>query len=157
MTYSSFGAYGRKLKLRGVRVSFAMAKMADAVGKDVLTEAKAKMSGNIKTATLKKAGHPFGHKRGRKWSQNRRVRLSAGGAFPKLPINEQKGTLKRSTRLHRTRFGGKVSSSADYAKFILAKDGTRKMVARGYDQHMQRATRVIIAKHRGIVLRAIHS
>ena len=143
MTYSSFGAYGRKLKLRGVRVSFAMAKMADAVGKDVLTEAKAKMSGNIKTVTLKKAGHPFGHKRGRKWSQNRRVRLSAGGAFPKLPINEQTGKLKRNTRLHRTRFGGKVSSNADYAKFILAEDGTRRMVARGYNQHMRRATKTI--------------
>jgi hypothetical protein len=150
------GGYGRHLRGRGKRVMHAMQQMATEVAKDVEQEGLAKLSGNVSTATFRKLGHPMGRKRGRKWSQANRVRMSAKGAIPKLPINIQKGNLKRSAKMRRTQFGGKWTMGTSYAKFVLSEDGTSKSVPRGYVQHMRRVLKVSMKKHKATVVKAIH-
>lgn len=107
------------------------------------------LSGSTTTAQLRRMGHPFGRrtsKRGYQRFADKKTRVSvkttgrnagAGVGIAKLPINRQTGDLVRSLRM-RAVPGASAAQSlelgfiAPYAKFVLAKKGTRRMVPRGY-------------------------
>jgi hypothetical protein len=101
------------------------------------------LSGNIPLATIK-AVHPFARQGGQGTAtgqkmlttkQRRRVKESIGsgrGAVRLWPINRHTSKLHDSVILSR-RGGGNywLYAGAPYAKYVLAVDGTKKMVARG--------------------------
>lgn len=105
--------------------------------------------GQIKTKTLRAMGHPFARQRVRIQGAQRGVvkgsagqfknaglkgQVNARGVVKRLPINIQKGTLRRGIRL--VYRGGSsrefvLFSSAPHAKYVLHPKGTDLMVPRG--------------------------
>jgi hypothetical protein len=104
------------------------------------------LSGDVPLATIK-AVHPFaraggqGTATGQKMlttKQRRRVKESIGsgrGSVRLWPINRHTSKLYDSVILSTRHLGGGKNywlyASAPYAKYVLAVDGTKKMVARG--------------------------
>lgn len=99
-------------------------------------------SGTVPEATIRKL-RPFARRAG----LNRRRMTS--GAVPKLPINAHTGRLRRSMRTVKRGASGRfgVSGSTDllftapYAKWVLGRQGTRKMVPRGFWEELERYSR----------------
>jgi hypothetical protein len=99
-------------------------------------------SGNVKTRELIKMGHPFARRivifqNGKKFAGRQR------GTLPVLPINVQTGVLRRSLSiktLWRNIRGESYGMffGAPYAKYILAKSGTSKMVARLFQAEIKK-------------------
>ncbi len=100
------------------------------------SEAIGLTSGNVKTKTLRKLGHPFG----------KRASGRKRGRLPALPINAQTGKLRASwikTKLLGA--GGKIhydlTNKAPYAKYVLSLGGTTKMIARGFWRELRKIWR----------------
>lgn len=97
--------------------------------------------GRISSKTLRKLGHPFGRgsapgggKLQRASDRAKAKALIGRKSVPLLPINKQKGTLRRGIFLRRS--GGSVQafslgSVARHNKYIFNPAGTSKMVGRG--------------------------
>lgn len=116
------------------------------VAQDMLREAVETTSGGTPQKTLDALGNPFGRRGGRKTYGKRghRLRFTAKGAAPLLPINVQTGRLVRGWRIMpRTSGSGNVTytlqNMSPEGKFVLAVGGTKTMVARGFWPHMRRA------------------
>lgn len=128
--------------------------------RDNAKQATLLVSGTTSTAQLRNAGHPFARRKmsrrgyartaepGNRTSRmSEKLRMGAGQAFPLLPINRQSGRLRQSLRMKGEPSGiphGQTLSlgfTAPYAKHILAKPGTKRMVARGYVQAMAKASK----------------
>jgi len=88
-------------------------------------------SGTVSTKRLSQMGHPFG----RMTTGNKR-KGRMRGTLARLPINRQTGRLQQSLRVFHRYEGGNVvwrlQFMAPHGKFVLARGGTRKMVARGF-------------------------
>lgn len=80
-------------------------------------------SGTVKTATLRRLGHPFS-------------RRHPKPLIPALPINVQTGRLRKSVRIVATgkRPIYRVQFTVPYAKYVLALHGTQRMVPRRFWQ-----------------------
>lgn len=122
---------------------------------DLAKEMRYLVSGTISAKELRRRGHPFGRGRGR---VSMTLFSDAGGApskrkyrahktrpvipTPLLPINTQTGRLARSLRIIPE--GGiglqsfRLQFTAPEAAFVLARGGTRRMVARGYQTELKR-------------------
>lgn len=107
--------------------------------------------GPLKTKTLRKMGHPFARRHEVAAAAKSKAETGVGSGrkrgskpgfskAPNLPLNKQSGAL-RASMVNRKRsaespivqsFGVGPGSEKPYFKFILAKAGTRKMVARGF-------------------------
>lgn len=116
------------------------------VADDMLREAVNTTSGNTSQKVLDALGNPFGRGGDRKTFGKRghRLRFSAKGAAPLLPINVQTGRLVRAWRIiPRSSGSGSVTytlqNTSPESKFVLAVGGTKKMVARGFWPHMRKA------------------
>lgn len=91
-------------------------------------------SGRVSTRTLRKLGHPFSRSKAKRFKGGVKARVASLGV-PRMPINRQTGRLQRSLKM--TRVPGGIQSYrleflAPHAKYVLAQQGTRKMVARGF-------------------------
>lgn len=111
--------------------------------------AKQNLEGTVKTKTLRAMGHPFARAAvgistkatTRKSDINKRIKkiLGKGGKVNLLPINYQTGKLSKSVYLkhYKDKQGehydyGFSPTVAYYAKYVLAKQGTKYMKQRGY-------------------------
>lgn len=104
-------------------------------------------SGGLKAKTLKAMGHPYaklggavtGAARGTtkdgNWKKKGyKKQVTRAGMVRRLPINIQTGKLRREIQLDGPQGSSKtyrLYSRASYAKYVLALDGTDRMVARG--------------------------
>lgn len=126
-------------------------------------------SGTISSRELARRGHPFGRRRGRisltlnTSGRSAKYRGRAGVVpTPLLPINRQTGALVKSLRVIPESGIGlqsyRAQFTAPHAKFVLAKGGTRRMVARGYwpelRKRFQPKNRQMIYEARLAILRA---
>lgn len=89
-------------------------------------------SGKVTTKQLRALGHPFG----------RRPSGRKRGRTPNLPINVQTGKLRRAlimNMLWRNSRGQSygVFFKVPYAKYILARGGTGKMIARQFQKEIK--------------------
>jgi hypothetical protein len=101
----------------------------EALVKEMRAEAERLTSGSVKTRTLRRIGHPFSRRR-------------PMPGFPRLPINEQSGQLRRSIRLipmtsSDGRRGWRLQYTSPHA-IVLKRRGTKNMVARGFWTAMRR-------------------
>lgn len=116
-----------RLKAKARSVEHAV----DDIARETYTDGLDQLSGRTRQAQLNREGNPYGrgftNPRGK-----RRARRQP------LPINVQSGELRRSYRLIRDDTGGlkryrlTFRGGPDYARFVLSKDGTSKMVARPF-------------------------
>jgi len=110
-------------------------------------------SGTVSSKELARRGHPFGRRRGRitltavNTMNGRKVKYRAHKTksitpTPLLPINRQSGRLQRSLRIIPEGGVGlqsfRIQFTAPHAKFVLAKGGTKRMVARGFQTEMRK-------------------
>ncbi|NBW13065.1 MAG: hypothetical protein EBR82_34100 [Caulobacteraceae bacterium] len=137
----------------------AKAMHKEFVLKTMVREYVVRLSGTTTTRELTNAGHPFARKRvskrgyaryrnpnvkGRRLTEKVSGRnVGAAASFPLLPINAQSRRLMRSLRARAATAPPSGQSyelgfTTPYAEFILAKDGTSKMVARGYQQEIKK-------------------
>jgi hypothetical protein len=97
-------------------------------------------SGTTSSAELRRMGHPFS----RRHPQN----------FPRLPINRQSGSLQKAIRIVRRVVGNTeqlfLRVSHPHA-LVLRKEGTSRMVPRGFFEEFSRRTKGIL---RDAILRA---
>lgn len=118
----------KKAQLRKIPRSVRAAdeKQAELARKD----AHALVSGTVPHEVIQRQ-HPFSRRR--------------PGGMRRLPINVNKDRLRRSLRkVSRTVGGARVKDiffTARHARFVLARGGTRTMVARGYMAEMNRRIR----------------
>lgn len=120
----------------------------------LIAEAKELTSGTIPTRTIKPK-RPFAKKNADHRTvvavlngSRQRVRLpnfKGGGVFPLLPINKQKGKLRSSLATKITQVGEQtfleLISRVRYGKYILAKQGTSKMISRSFQQRINNKMR----------------
>lgn len=102
-------------------------------------------SGTLSTAQLRAMGHPF-------------ARRHRNTLIPPLPINRQTGRLQASLRVFRRGENqAQLQFTAPHAKFVLAPQGTAKMLPRGFWVEMRRRHNARlgqrIRKHREILQR----
>lgn len=112
-------------------------------------------SGTVSSKRLRELGNPFGwgpKKMGRTATegQMRSGFRPTRGKVQKLPINVQSGRLRSSIRVLTIRRGGvaltvRVSIGAPYAKYVLSRTGTVKMVPRGFREEVEKRWR---ARHK---------
>lgn len=101
-------------------------------------------SGGISERTLRKLGHPFGRNAVRGTATRGRMRGSAKGFIPLLPINEQSHKLHDALRLDpieelgATQSFGLMAGDVEYAKYILSDSGTVFMIGRGFRGEIRR-------------------
>lgn len=98
--------------------------------------------GPLKKNILRAMGHPYGRGAGgigrgvtkKKLGSSLKGQVSRNGAIRPLPINVQTGNLRRSIRLTGPRGSTneyRLAAYAKHARFVLAVNGTRRMIARG--------------------------
>lgn len=113
-------------------------------------DAKQMLSGTVKTKQLRKMGHPYARAlrmkadtaKPRIIATKAKVRKVLGiksGTMSPLPINKQSGKLFASQYIKTWKTGRDINyrygfneSQCRYAKWITAKQGTRKMRERGF-------------------------
>lgn len=100
----------------------------------MMAHAQDQTSGPISSKQLAAMGHPFGRGAGRITAKGK-LRVTARGSAPLLPINKQSGELKRSWRLFRRNTASgqmfQLQPTSPHA-IVLRPGGTKKMVARGF-------------------------
>lgn len=122
-------------------------------------EATALVLGGITTEELTAMGHPFARRKlsrrgfsrtrnpnvkGRRLSEKVAGRnVGAAISIPLLPINAQNGRLRKSLRMRSVPPppGGQIwelGYTTPYAKYVLGRNGTSLMVARGFLQQMEK-------------------
>lgn len=91
-------------------------------------------SGTVSARELARAGHPFARKGSRK-------RAKAGRLLPALPINAQRGRVRRGWRVFQGRAGHFVLQNIEpAARYVLAPGGTKTMVDRRFWRELNRQT-----------------
>lgn len=85
------------------------------------------LEGTVTTKQLRRMNHPYG----------RLPSAKPRGVLPALPINKQSGGLIESMEIRRVRLaeGGyarEIGFTAPYAQYVLAPEGTKYMIARGF-------------------------
>ncbi len=105
---------------------------------EIFAEMRRLTSGGLSLAELRRRGHPYGRGRGRvtKGKRGARVRVTARGSAPLLPINRQSGGLQsRAFRQIVSRTLTRQVIDAGYragANWVLLPGGTKKMVDRRF-------------------------
>jgi hypothetical protein len=83
-------------------------------------------SGNLSTAQLRAMGHPY-------------ARRHRNTLIPPLPINRQTGRLQASLRVFRRgEDRAQLQFTAPHARFVLAPQGTARMLPRGLWMELRR-------------------
>lgn len=107
-------------------------------------EHRALVSGTVSEATLRALDHPFARRHlaglAPAVKRTRRKNLMGAANIRLLPINVQTDRLRRSLFVRRNPDAPKITQSFDvgfsamHAKYVLAKRGTRYMVARQFQE-----------------------
>lgn len=104
---------------------------------DTVTEARRLLSGTVTTAQLAHMDHPFARRHG-------------GALIPTLPINAQTRQLLNSLSVVRRNTEStmifQIRFRANHARFVLAPQGTRFMVPRGFWDALVRFTTPLARK-----------
>lgn len=123
----------------GVRsISDATERLADMGREDMVEQSQ----GPLSRAKLRRMGHPYartggavaGAARGAKPSSTSSLKgqIRKNGMVQRLPINKQTGRLARGIMMSKKNpYRFEVFSTAPHAKYVLAVDGTKRMVPRG--------------------------
>lgn len=162
--HSSYKGYSQAMLAKAKRIEDAMRAANAEIDREMKKAAHQAMSGTISTQTLRRLGHPFGRGRRRATAKVKRagrtvgrVRGSVRGKAPLLPINAQTGKLRRSLRASVHGGEHRLTVNTRYAKFVLGKGGTTKMVDRGFDAYMKKRLKWEMARAKGQIIKAMHS
>jgi hypothetical protein len=163
--HSNFGQFGSSQKAKGLRIAIALQKAQNSVDHAMKAEAFRALSGGVSQAELNRRGNPFGRKRGRSTQNIKRggrvvqqVRTVRGKSLtPLLPINAQTKKLRNSIRIRRRGGGTELLVATGYAAFVLGNGGTKFMVDRTFQRHMDKTLAWNMARARRGIIQAIHS
>jgi hypothetical protein len=136
---------------RAEKVRRSLAIAAQGMVNDMKQEALRLTSGTVSSDTLRAMGHPYARRR----TQGRR-RGGQRGSLPRLPINVQTGTLRKSLRVFKRTSHRGISWQLQFTSphaIVLSPGGTSTMVARGFwaamKQHYnQKAKRRMLQAYR---------
>lgn len=129
-------AWANRLDRHASDVKKGVADLARASRLDWMTFTR----GSVSSRELRAMGHPFGRTGAFQRGQTRAGRrgrfgpqFTTRGVLRPLPINRQTGRLYAGIRMVQAGSDAwEISSSAPYARYILAPEGTSKMVGRGF-------------------------
>lgn len=163
MRVTSASALSTKQRARFAKVVKSLEVKWGQAEDEIKAKAVRLLSGDIPTSTFTALGHPLGKGNARtvsvktKSGRNRKFRMTKeGGAVPLLPINIQTKRLLNSMRFMRRGKGSNRSRflffTAKYAKYTLAKEGTKSTVPRGFWEALsafQRETKKLVVRSAG--------
>lgn len=146
--YTSGLAYYRDMQERLKRVPMSVARASEHSVRLAYQDIKELTSGTTKQKQLNREGNPFG--RGFSGPKGKRR-----GRRPFLPLNRQSSKLHNSAYFERRVIRGKTFyiigfklPSSDPRRFVLGREGTTKMVARGFWPEVEKG---LMARRKAIV------